>query len=121
MAMKKPATDMLTDPFRFDPRSPDPPVAKGMGYLTKTDGVSLEILTRTNKEIVMAIAAGSSFAIRYNSPYIKNKIEQVERLAISAGGMGRQEIIQVVQAGGQLSDAYYEGVGANQDYVVNDG
>lgn len=118
MATRKPATDMLADPFRFNPSGPDPPVAKGMGYLTKTDGVSLEILTRTNREIVFAIAAGSAFALRYNSGYIKNKVEQVERLAISSGGLGRQEIIQVVQAGGQLPDTYYEGTGANADYVV---
>lgn len=108
MATKRKATDMLSDPYRFDPSAPDPPVSKGMGYLTKTDGLALEILTRTNGEIVKAIAAGYAFAVRYNSPYIKNKIEQIERLAISSGGKGRQEVIDVVHAGGAMSDAFYE-------------
>lgn len=109
MATKKRAVDMLDDPFHFDPSAPDPPVSKGMGYLTKTDGLALEILTRTNREIVSAINAGYAFAVRYNSPYIRNKIEQLERLAISAGGRGRQEVIDVVRAGGQMTDAFYDG------------
>lgn len=108
MATKRKATDMLTDPFSFDPHQPDPPVSKGMGYLTKTDGLALEILTRTNRDIVNAIAAGYAFAVRYNSPYIRNKIEQIERLAISSGGKGRQELIDVVHAGGQMTDAFYD-------------
>lgn len=121
MATKRKATDMLEDPFHFDPSTPDPPVSKGMGYLTKTDGLALEILTRTNGEIVKAIAAGYAFAVRYNSPYIRNKIEQIERLAISSGGKGRQEVIDVVHAGGTLSDAFYDRQGTGPaDYVVTD-
>ena len=120
MATKKKATDMLEDPFRFDPTRPDPPVSKGMGYLTKTDGLALEILTRTNKDIVAAIAAGYAYAVRYNSPYIKNKIEQLERLAISAGGKGRQELIDVVHAGGALPDAFYDRQYSNGDTLVTD-
>lgn len=120
MATKRRATDMLEDPFHFDPSAPDPPVSKGMGYLTKTDGVALEILTRTNREIIQAISAGYAYAVRYNSPYIRSKIEQIERLAISSGGKGRQELIDVVHAGGSLPDAFYGATGFQGDRMVTD-
>lgn len=121
MAVKRKATDMLEDPFQFDPKAPDPPVSKGMGYLTKTDGVALEILTRTNRDIVRAISAGYAYSVRYNSPYIRSKIEQIERLAISSGGKGRQELIDVVHAGGTMPDAYYGSqMGYPTDRAVTD-
>lgn len=86
----------------------EPPVSRGMGYLTTTDGAELEILTRTSVAIVRAIDAGSVFAARYRSKYIQSRIEQMERLAISNDGQGRDEIIRVIQAGGRLPDAYYQ-------------
>lgn len=118
----------LRNPFDIedDELPPDggqvPPVSRGMGYLTTTKGAELEILTRTSVAIVRAIDAGSVFAARYRSSYIQSRIEQMERLAISNDGQGRDEIIRVIQAGGRLPDAYYEGGAAKQrfDYPVDE-
>ena len=44
------------------------------------------------------------------------------RLAISMGGKGRDDIIEIVKAGGQMADAYYERdvPGSGLDYKVDD-
>lgn len=100
----------------------EPPVSRGMMHLTTTRGAELEILTRTSVAIVRAIDAGSIFAGRYRSSYIQSRIEQMERLAISNDGQGRDEIIRVIQAGGRLPDAYYQAAGrlAQFDYPADD-
>lgn len=100
-----------------------PPVSRGMDHLTTTKGAELEILTRTSVAIVRAIDAGSVFAARYRSRYIQARIEQMERLAISNDGKGRDEIIRVIQAGGRLPDAYYQAAGRTPmqfDYPVDE-
>lgn len=109
MALKSPNEIEVDMPL--EDLGQEPPVSRGMGYLTKTGGAELEILTRTSVAIVRAIDAGSVFAARYRSKYIQSRIEQMERLAISNDGKGRDEIIRVIQAGGRLPDAYYQTAG----------
>lgn len=87
---------------------PDPPVSKGLGYLVVTEGPKLEILTRTNRPIVKAIEAGTVFVMRYRSVYIQRRVEQLERLGVSEGGLGRDELIRMIEAGGKLPDSYYQ-------------
>ena len=60
-----------------------------------------------------------SNGVRYNSSYIDEKRNSLMRLAISNGGLGRSEMIQMVSAGGQMSDAYYDKADNRQaDYPV---
>jgi|GEM_PF-5713519 len=119
---KKDATDLLDDPVDFEISETDPPVTKGMGFLASTSGPKLEMMTRTNRDIVQGISAGAAYWQRYNSRYIKARVERIERLAVSTGGLGRTEMIQMVGAGGQMTDAYYERqTGKHQaDYAVED-
>lgn len=122
MARRRPATDLLkmgASDFEIQPT--DPPVSKGMGFLATQSGERLEMMTRTNKPIILGISAGSAYCARYESKYIRDKTERIMRLAISSGGEGRKEMIQMVSAGGQVSDAFYNsGSSAPTDYPVGE-
>lgn len=119
---KKQAVELIDDPqgdFEID--SSDPPVTKGMGFLASTSGPRLEMMTRTNRAIVSGISAGAAYMQRYNSRYIRARVERIERLAISTGGQGRAEMIQMVGAGGPVTDAYYDRRGGGSaDYAVEE-
>lgn len=117
---KRKATELLDNPSEdFEISSTDPPVTKGMGFLAAVGGPRLEMMTRTNRSIVAGISAGSAYIQKYRSVYIRGRVERFERLAISQGGLGRSEMIQMVGAGGPVTDAYYgrDGGGAT-DYAV---
>lgn len=122
MARRRPATDMLrSNNTDFEISANDPPVSKGMGFLATHTGVRLEMMTRTNRTIIAGISACNAYCARYESPYIMNRKETIMRLAISSGGEGRKEMIQMVSAGGQMSDAYYDhGSAQATDYPVGD-
>lgn len=106
---KKRPTDLFRNPKGFEPGTPTPPVTKAMDYLAITEGTMLEILTRTNGRVISAIDSGTTHVFRYKSQYILSRIQQIERLAISAGGQGRTEMIDAVKAGGSMPDSFYEG------------
>lgn len=122
MSRKRPAADLLkAGNGSWQVQTSDPPVTKGMGYLAAEQGNRLEMMTRTNRAIISGISAGSAYVYRYESPYIQGKVDRLMRLAVSSGGEGRKEMIAMVQAGGQMSDAYYDsGNAVQQDYAVGD-
>lgn len=121
MAVRRPASDLKRGyTSTFDVSSSDPPVSKGMGFLAVEHGEKLEMMTRTNRPIIDGLAAGYAYCARYNSTYIRDKTERIMRLAVSSEGKGRQEMIQMVSAGGQVTDAYYDR-GSQADYAVEDG
>lgn len=117
---RKKAADLFDEPPQFfDQTQPDPPVTTGIDKLTTLDGQQLEIMTRTNLAIVRGIQSGTAFQSRYNSQYIQRKTEQLMRLAISSGAKGRQDIIEVIKAGGQMPDAFYQ-TNTPTDYAVDE-
>lgn len=107
MAARRNSWEIDKDGPQKDRSRPDPPVSKGLGYLTTVEGTSMEVLTRTTPKIVRAIDAGTVYVARYGSEYIQKRIEQIERLAVSNGGLGRDELIRMIEAGGRLPDSYY--------------
>lgn len=121
--MARSASDLLDDPaFIEDSTSAKvPPVSKAISFLSVTDGDLLEILTRTNRSIVAAIDSGSVYVYRYKSAYILSRIQQIERLAISTGGLGRSELIEAVRAGGSMPDSFYESNPRPSDYPLDGG
>lgn len=120
MARREPR-ELLRNPMSFEKSAPEPPVSKAMGLLAVTEGPNLEILTRTNAAVVSAIDAGTVFVYRYRSAYIADRIQQIERLAIASGGLARREMIDTVQAGGQMPDSFYDGSSDRvTDYAVED-
>lgn len=120
---KKDAIDLLDSPVDdFEVTESDPPVTKGMGFLASTSGPKLEMMTRTTRPIVKGISAGSAYIQCYRSDYIGARVERLERLAVSEGGLGRSEMIQMVGAGGPVTDAYYDRGSKRppMDYAVED-
>ena len=115
MARKK-AADLFDEPAISEQRAPEPPVSKGLGYLMTTEGRRLEILTRTNSQIIGAIDAGISYYARYRCDFVLGTIERLERLAVSSGGKGREEVIGIVQAGGQMPAEFFDGGASSQPY-----
>ena len=103
----KTAQDLLNEPSDDPKAIPDPPVSHGMDILCTLDGKQLQIVTRTNASIVEGIRSAGAFVARYHSDYISETQESLMRLAVSSGGKGRTEMIEIVKAGGQMPDAYY--------------
>lgn len=89
---------------------PDPPVSVIADQLTQLSGPELEITTRSNPQLVKAAAIGYVFSSRFDSAFVRGRIEQIERLAESEGGQGRRDLIDALEAGGRLPEAYYTGV-----------
>lgn len=117
---KRKAVELLDDPYTdFEISPADPPVTKGMGFLAAIGGPRLEMMTRANRPIVAGISAGSAYMQKYKSSYIRGRVERIERLAVSQGGLGRSEMIQMVGAGGPVTDAYYDREGGQAaDYAI---
>ena len=103
----KTAQDLLDEPPEPEKTIPDPPVSHGMDILCTLDGKQLQIVTRANAQIVEGIRSAAAFVARYHSTYIAETQESLMRLAVSSGGKGRTEMIEIVKAGGQMPDAYY--------------
>lgn len=91
-----------------------------MGFLAVEHGEKLEMMTRTNRAIIEGLSAGNAYCARYGSEYIRSKTERIMRLAVSSGGEGRKEMIAMVGAGGQVSDAFYDRGAVQQDYGVGE-
>lgn len=105
---KKDPQELRENP-QIRPRSgmPELPVNTAIKQLTKLGGDELEISTRSNPTLARAASVGYIYSHVYGSKYVQGRIEQIERLAISAGGAGRRDMIDAVKAGGRIPDAYY--------------
>lgn len=106
---RRPANDLRDNPriqLEQDTR-PELPVKAIVGHLTIEDGAELEIMTRTTPAVVRAARIGYIYANVFRSAYVAGSVEQIERLAVSVGGQGRRDLIDAVEAGGKVPDAYY--------------
>lgn len=85
---------------------PELPVKTVVDQLTVTEGRRLEILTRTNPDLCRAVQVGFLFGEVYGLEIVREETEQLMRLAISAGGKGREELIGTLEAAGQPPAGY---------------
>lgn len=108
--MAKSAEDLLDKPMTVKASSgkPDAPVTVVLNNLTTVEGKKLEILTRTNPNLADAAQVGFIFSKMFGSQYVAQRVELIERLAISMEGKGREEQINALQAGGKLPDSYFD-------------
>lgn len=89
------------------PRRRGPPLTVVLDYLATTSGEQLEVLTQTNPVLAEAALVGMIYSRTIidegsDAPgclYVENRIEQLERLAISMGGKGRDDLISALAAG----------------------
>lgn len=109
---KKTVSELVNHPVFLGKSQPDPPVNKAISHLTVTEGEALEEMARIHgREMVNALSIGYIYSEIYNSAYVRGRINQLLRCSISKGGQGRRDIIDAVEAGGKLPDAYYSGEG----------
>lgn len=91
------------------------PFDQAFGALTTTGGPKLELLTRANKKLSVAIDHTYNRCFNYHSLYLRGRIDMLMRLAVSMGGKGRGEIVDSLKAGSGVPDSFYS-EGAN-DYT----
>lgn len=109
---KKAASDLIANPVYLGKSQPDPPVNKAISHLTVTEGQALEEMARIHgQDMVNALSIGYIYSEMYGSDYVRGRIDQLLRLSVAKGGQGRRDLIDVVDAGGKLPDAYYNGEG----------
>ena len=94
------------------------PVSVGLKNLMVEHGARLEIMTNaTNQQFIRAVCIGGIYTNIYGSRHVHNRVEQVERLAVSINAMARLQSINMVEAGGNLPAEYYNPVGGNRRWV----
>lgn len=71
---------------------------RALNILTQTEDDLLELMTRTTPILSKACAVSYSMIATFRSPYVYGRINQVERLAVSFGGKGREEIVKSLGA-----------------------
>ena len=111
MSAKKSASELADNP-RFIPPSPgasELPVTTALDKLTITDGQMLEIMTRADPGVIRAAQILYIYTNVYQSQYAAGRMEQLYRLKISQDGLGRRELIDVVDAGGRIPDSALAG------------
>lgn len=126
-AEKKSGGDLEDDtglyvPGSMEDISGDTPFDQAIDLLSRTRGDSLELMCRTTHEVAEATAVAYSMVARFGTRYVQGRIEQIQRLTVSIQGKGRAEVVQSLQAGSGVSDAYYEAQsGANATFTEDNG
>lgn len=93
----------LADMFK----SPAPPVKKALRSLLSTDGPALDLTTHAGASLIRAVDLGNIYVATFKLDYLRERLERLERLAVSVNGQGRRDLIDAVQAGGSLPPEYY--------------
>jgi len=71
---------------------------KALNILTVTEDEGLEIMTRATPISAKASAVAYSMIFTFRSRYTGGRINQINRLAVSMGGKGREEIVRSLSA-----------------------
>lgn len=107
--LENPQNEDYDDDIGEMPSASDTPFDKGFGLLSETEGVRLEIMTRTTPEMAKAGSIALAHRERFpNMHFITRLYEQGMRHAISIRGMGRQEVATTVQAFSGATASYYD-------------
>lgn len=102
------ATDLVKNPYFTPKQMAEPPVSRAMDTLTVVDGAPLEEMARVDSpEMVKAVSIGYIYSRVYGCKYVEGRVDQILRLSIARQGLGRREIVDVIEAGGQLPEGYY--------------
>lgn len=108
--MTRHASELSKHPLFNVGRNAEAPVSRGIDNLTTEQGDRLQLMARINSpEMVRAVAIANIYVNIYGSKYVKGIIDEKLRLSVATNGQGRREIIDVVDAGGNLPAEYYTG------------
>ena len=99
----KPASDLLNNPIDREvgetPTATVVPFDRAVELLSSKEGQMLELMTRTTPQIADACNVAYNLIARYDSDYIRGRIDMIMRLAVSQKGEGRKEIDDSLKAG----------------------
>lgn len=84
------------------------PFNQTVDFLSVTDGPKLELFCRSTRPLVEAAEICYSMVYKFDSNYIKGRMNQIMRFSVSANGKGREEMVQSLQAGSGVPDSFYE-------------
>lgn len=84
-----------------------PPQTLAIGHLTMTDGDELDILSNMTPKLARGVFFCKLFASA-GSKYAGTIASMLERMSVSKDGDGREGLIKVVKAGGELPGEYYQ-------------
>lgn len=97
-------------------KKPEAPITVVLRNFMMEEGKALELTSRMNLAAIKAAQVTYIFSTQLRcpvtgeigSPFLVESMEQIERLLISKDGLGRQDQIAALQAGGRLPDSYYQ-------------
>lgn len=102
------ASDLEKHPVFASRRNNEAPVTTGLKYLGTESGKALELMTVVdNQSFVNAVRIGYIYKDVYGSKFVAGLVEQLERLAPAKEGNARNQMIGMVEAGGNLPAEYY--------------
>ena len=108
--MPRHASELENSPLFLAKKQHDAPVSVGMNLLTVEEGKQLEQMTRiTSPKMVNALMIGEIYTTIYGSRYVQKRVDQLKRIAEAKDGLRAQEVISIVEAGGNLPSEYYTG------------
>lgn len=123
---KRAPTDLLNKPETDAPKKdkPEAPVTTVIKHLMHEHGEPLELTTRMTPGAARANQISFIFATQIKCPvtgemgsvFMSDMMAQINRLLVSYGGKGREDLIAALQAGGHLPDAYYQDVRKGLNY-----
>lgn len=106
----KHASDLETNPIFIGDAPPDAPVTKGIEALTAEGGARLQLMARINNPVMLqALAIAHIYGTIYGSKYVRERMDEALRTSVSVHGLGRRDMIDVIEAGGALPAEYYTG------------
>ena len=111
--MKRDPQELIDNPIA--PPSPpevEVPVTTVIERLNRTEGSELELTTRATPATCKAAAMADVYGRIYGISFVSGQVSLMMRLAVSADGRGRADMIEALRAGGSLPPEYYSGSAA---------
>lgn len=106
--MPRHASELENTPLFLGKKQQEAPVSVGLTYMTVEEGKLLDEMTRVvSPKMVNAVMIGGIYSDVYGSRYVGRRVDLIKRIAVAKDGERVKELIQMVDAGGNLPSEYY--------------
>lgn len=120
---KHDAEELLDDPMiGLEESGPvgETPFNQTVDMLSRTRGPELELMCRMNRPIAEAATVCYAMVAKFHCDYLIGRMDQIMRLSVSNGGLGREEMVRSLQAGSGVPGEYYESQSATNQGFIED-